>query len=423
MNIREILNFGYLPRVEGHLMFTVDVKTGNAQVEVMEGVRLFEGFVRGRKYDEVPYIVSRICGLCPCSHNLCAIKAIEDAFEIQPSEQTIKLRKLIVFGEVIQSHLAHLYLLALPDYMGVKDVFDIYKKYPEEVKIGLKLRENANYMLEVVGGRPVHPISTTINGFLKIPTQTQLKELLNKMKESVEYAVKTVELFAKLEIPNFERKTEYVALKNENEYGLYDGKVVSSEGLNVESKDYMETVVETVKPYSTAKFSHRNGKPFYVGALARVNLNKDQLNENAKKLMENMRLNFPSYNPYHNNLAQALEVVHCVEESIRILEELLSTGLKNEKGEVKVKPGKGGSVVEAPRGVLYHSYVFDEEGYVKEASVLTPTAQNVANMEEDIRVILPTISSLPRKQMIRKIESLIRAYDPCISCSVHLTQI
>ena len=423
MNIREILNFGYLPRVEGHLMFTVDVKTGNAQVEVMEGVRLFEGFVRGRKYDEVPYIVSRICGLCPCSHNLCAIKAIEDAFEIQPSEQTIKLRKLIVFGEVIQSHLAHLYLLALPDYMGVKDVFDIYKKHPEEVKIGLKLRENANYMLEVVGGRPVHPISTTINGFLKIPTQTQLKELLNKMKESVEYAVKTVELLSKLEIPNFERKTEYVALKNENEYGLYDGKVVSSEGLNVESKDYMETVVETVKPYSTAKFSHRNGKPFYVGALARVNLNKDQLNENAKKLMENMRLNFPSYNPYHNNLAQALEVVHCVEESIRILEELLSTGLKNEKGEVKVKPGKGGSVVEAPRGVLYHSYVFDEEGYVKEASVLTPTAQNVANMEEDIRVILPTISSLPRKQMIKKIESLIRAYDPCISCSVHLTQI
>ncbi len=423
MNIHEILNFGYLPRVEGHLMFTVDVKTGNAQVEVMEGVRLFEGFVRGRKYDEVPYIVSRICGLCPCSHNLCAIKAIEDAFEIQPSEQTIKLRKLIVFGEVIQSHLAHLYLLALPDYMGVKDVFDIYKKHPEEVKIGLKLRENANYMLEVVGGRPVHPISTTINGFLKIPTQTQLKELLNKMKESVEYAVKTVELFAKLEIPNFERKTEYVALKNENEYGLYDGKVVSSEGLNVESKDYMETVVETVKPYSTAKFSHRNGKPFYVGALARVNLNKDQLNENAKKLMENMRLNFPSYNPYHNNLAQALEVVHCVEESIRILEELLSTGLKNEKGEVKVKPGKGGSVVEAPRGVLYHSYVFDEEGYVKEASVLTPTAQNIANMEEDIRVILPTISSLPKKQMIKKIESLIRAYDPCISCSVHLTQI
>jgi len=423
MNIHEILNFGYLPRVEGHLMFTVDVKTGNAQVEVMEGVRLFEGFVRGRKYDEVPYIVSRICGLCPCSHNLCAIKAIEDAFEIQPSEQTIKLRKLIVFGEVIQSHLAHLYLLALPDYMGVKDVFDIYKKHPEEVKIGLKLRENANYMLEVVGGRPVHPISTTINGFLKIPTQTQLKELLNKMKESVEYAVKTVELLSKLEIPNFERKTEYVALKNENEYGLYDGKVVSSEGLNVESKDYMETVVETVKPYSTAKFSHRNGKPFYVGALARVNLNKDQLNENAKKLMENMRLNFPSYNPYHNNLAQALEVVHCVEESIRILEELLSTGLKNEKGEVKVKPGKGGSVVEAPRGVLYHSYVFDEEGYVKEASVLTPTAQNIANMEEDIRVILPTISSLPKKQMIKKIESLIRAYDPCISCSVHLTQI
>ena len=239
MKIREILNFGYLPRVEGHLMFTVDVKTGNAQVEVMEGVRLFEGFVRGRKYDEVPYIVSRICGLCPCSHNLCAIKAIEDAFEIQPSEQTIKLRKLIVFGEVIQSHLAHLYLLALPDYMGVKDIFDIYKKHPEEVKIGLKLRENANYMLEVVGGRPVHPIRTTINGFLKIPTKTQLKELLNKMKESVEYAVKTVELFAKLEIPNFERKTEYVALKNENEYGLYDGKVVSSEGLNVESKDYM----------------------------------------------------------------------------------------------------------------------------------------------------------------------------------------
>ncbi|RLI31183.1 Ni/Fe hydrogenase subunit alpha [Candidatus Bathyarchaeota archaeon] len=416
----KILKFGYLPRVEGHMSYTVNFKTGDVHVEVLEGVRLFEGFIRGRKFDEVIYFVSRICGICPCSHNLCSIKAVEDAFQIQPSEQTIKLRKLINFGEIIQSHVGHLYFLALPDFLGFKDIFSALKKYPEEVKIALRLREVANSLIDVVGGRAVHPVSTTINGFRKLPSETQLKVLLDKLKNVRDDAAKTVELFAKLSIPDFERNTEYAALKNEAEYGLYDGYVASSEGLKVEARNYKDTVVEVVKPYSTAKFSFRNGKPFCVGALARLNINKDQLNDEAKKVMDNVGVKFPSYNPYHYNIAQAVEVVHCVEESIKIIEDLLSIGLRDEQADVKVKAGVGASVVEAPRGILYHKYSIDEDGFIREADILTPTAQNVANIEEDIRVMLPTLLNLPRKQATARIESLIRAYDPCISCSVHL---
>ncbi|MGP3667122.1 MAG: Ni/Fe hydrogenase subunit alpha [Candidatus Bathyarchaeota archaeon] len=420
MGKSKIIEFGYLPRVEGHMSYTVNFKTGNVRVEVLEGVRLFEGFIRGRKFDEVIYFVSRICGICPSSHNLCSIKAVEDAFEIQPSEQTIKLRKLMHFGEIIQSHIGHLYFLALPDLLGFKDVFQLLKKYSEEVKAALRLREVANSLVDVVGGRAVHPVSTTINGFRKLPSETQLKILLGKLKEVRSDVVKTVELFTKLSIPDFERNTEYTALKNEVEYGLYDGYIVSSTGLKIEPKNYKDTLMEVVKPYSTAKFSFRNGKPFCVGALARLNINKGQLNNEAKKVVDNAGVKFPSHNPYRYNIAQAVEVVHCVEESIKIIEELLSVGLKDERTDFKVKAGVGASVIEAPRGILYHRYNIDKDGFVREADILTPTAQNVANMEEDIRVMLPTLVNLPRKQAVARIESLIRAYDPCISCSVHI---
>ncbi|RLG16742.1 hypothetical protein DRN63_03900, partial [Nanoarchaeota archaeon] len=347
---KKVLDFEYVERIEGHLKFTVDTEKDIVQVEPLEGARLFESFLRGRKWDEIPYIASRICGICPCSHNICAVKAVENGFGVESSEDTIKLRKLVHYGELLQSHLLHLYFLALPDYMGCKDIFEIAKKDPETVKTILKLRNNAIYMADIVGGRFVHPMATAVGGFNRIPKKREIEMMLKNMKECVNAAERVVETFSKLDYPKFERRTEYVALRNGKEYGLYDGKVISSDGLDVEGGRYGKTFDEIVKPYSTAKFSYRKGHSFCVGALSRVNLNKDMLSDRAKEAIKTYGCKFPSYNPHHINIAQAIEVIHCVEKSIEVLEELKEKGINAKKVEVKPKEGIGASVVEAPRG-------------------------------------------------------------------------
>lgn len=430
--MRILVEVNLVERVEGHVGLDIEVEAIDEErinFGIKEGPRLFEEFLRGRKYDEIPFFASRICGFCPIVHNLSAIKAIENAFGVVPSKQTLEFRRALNLMEFIQSHSAHLYVLTLPDFVDRKDdLFSLKSQFPEKVKKAVSLRNDINSLIEILGGRAVHPLTTRVGGFSKLPTEKELEESLDKLERMKPIGEDTADLIADLDYPEFNLDTKYLALGRDDErYPVYDGYVTSSDGKNFESEDYSDVIEEETKLYSTAKFSRIEGETFLTGALSRVNLNAEKLSEDAKAKMEEISVEFPSDNPFHNNVAQAIEIIHSIDEIEKIYSELLSEGseegsvLGKEFGDadIQVKSGKGTDAVEAPRGTLYHHYELDEEGFVKDVDILTPTAQSAANIERDVNLMLSELGDVSEEEKKERIKSLVRAYDPCISCSVH----
>ena len=409
----------YVTQIEGHGRITFDIEKGKSSVkmEVHEGSRLFEAFLAGRRADEVAQMSSRICGVCPVVHNYAAIQAVEGAMGITPSEQTIKLRRLGLVGQMLQSHALHLYVLALPEYLGAGTVLELYQKAPEAVKRALRLRNVGNTIVGAVSGRPIHPINSLPGGFSRLPSRAQLARIKKDLKGVLDDCVETSKFVSSVKYPELQRKTEYSALDNGKYFPDYSGEIVSTEGVRAPLKDYKKYLNEAVRTYSTTKFSQRNGHGFFVGALARVNLFKDRLEDRAKALAEETKL-FPSANPFHNLVAQGIELVHYTELGIPLAGELAES-LKDERPEKIVRAGWGVGAVEAPRGTLFHSYRVNDKGIVTEADIVTPTAQNVTNIEEDLTALLNANITKPRPELVKLTEGLLRAYDPCFSCSTH----
>ncbi|OGM03286.1 hypothetical protein A3K72_03175, partial [Candidatus Woesearchaeota archaeon RBG_13_36_6] len=372
------IKLDHITKIEGHARLHVVVDDGKLQEVEMgafEGARFFEGLIIGRKYYEVPIITSRICGICSCIHVTASVQAIEDAFGVKVSEQTKLLRELVVLGERLRSHASHLYLFALPDYLGFESALAMAPKHKEEVNRALELIKLGNNIVIAIGGREMHPVAGVVGGFTRIPDKKELGALLNRLKKQKKDAIKTVELFSKLKYPKFDRQTQYFALYDKG-YSTISGDVRSFDH-KIKPKTYKEHITEVIKEYSTAKFSTINGKSFMTGALARVNNNHDTMSKDTKKLIKQLKLNSPIYNPFYNNLCQAIELVNHFDRAIEILRNLK---LKEEK-PVKVKPktGRGIAAVEAPRGLLFHDYEFDKDGKLIKANIITPTAQNLNN--------------------------------------------
>ena len=415
-------------RVEGHGDLVLDVK--NKKIEklifrIPESPRFFEAMLVGRKYDEPSHITSRICGICSVAHTLASIKATEAALDIKPSEQTIKLRKLIMHHECVQSNVLHVYFLAAPDFFGVGSVFPLIKTHPEVVNIALRAKMMANEMVRIIGGRAVHPIRTVVGGFTKLPTMEEMVKMKEMLKASYPDFEKSLEVFKKLKLPDFERETEYISITDPTEYALYDGNIKSTDGWEIDDQDYLSKINEKVVQHSTAKHCWSSRDAYFVGALARINNNYDQLSDNAKEYAQELGLKAPCYNSYMNNIAQFVEVVHSVDDSIKIIDELMETGLDEDKAmaEIKVKAGRGVGVDEAPRGLLIHDYTYDERGRIKKANLIIPTNQNYANIEKDMQALVPTIIDKSEDEIKLGCEMMIRAYDPCISCSTHFLNI
>lgn len=420
-------------RVEGHVGLDIDVDTEgkeNVKFGIAEGPRLFEKMMEGRKYDEVPFFVSRICGFCPIVHNLGAIKTLEGAMDIEPSETVSEFRRALNLMEFVQSHSAHLYVLTLPDLAGGKeDLFSLKSEFPDEIKKAVGMRKKINSMIETLGGRTVHPLTTRVGGFSKLPNEEELEEGIEKLNEMKPVAEDTVSLIANLDFPDLDMGTKYLSLGREDDrYPTYDGFVTSSDGDRFEASEYSGVIDEETRSYSTAKFSSIDGKSYLTGALSRINLNKDSLGENAKALLEEIEIDFPSTNPFHNNVAQAIEIVNSIDEIKDIYQKFLTEDIsdgelrgREMKGEadIDISAGAAADAVEAPRGTLFHYYELDGDGYVKDADIITPTAQSAANIERDINLLFSKLEDLPRDETEKKIKDLIRAYDPCISCSVH----
>ncbi len=414
------IKLDHITKIEGHAQLIVKIDKGKVkkvEVNVVEGARFFEAIVKGRKYDEVSVLTSRICGTCSPIHVVTALKAVENAFNVQISEQTKLLRELIVLGSLIQNHICHCYFLVLPDYLGYESAVQMASKYKEEVKRALRLKGLGNEIVAVVGGREVHPMTPRIGGFSKLPEKKDLDMLLEKLRNLKEDATKTVLLFKGLKYPRFLRGTRYFALKS-NKYDYLNGSISCVGGAFVPTKGY-ETYFKEYFTGSAAKHVVVEGKSYMVGALARLNNNYEKLSKDAKKLLEGIDL--PHYSPFMNIVAQTIEVVNAFDRCIEILENL---ELKEETlPKVEVKSARGIGVSEAPRGLLFHDYIFDNNGLVIKANIITPTAQNLSSMEDDIKEFLPTILNNKKEHIILNLEKLIRAYDPCISCSAHFLEV
>ena len=423
MEVRSIdIGVRQLTRIEGHGNIIVKATDGKVEKviwEVTESPRFFEVMLRGRPWHDAHVLASRICGICSVSHQLASIQATEAAFGIRPSEQTILLRKLLYCGEVIESHILHLYFLALPDFLGVGSVFPLMDSHKDAVLRGLRLKKLGNDIMERVGGRAVHPQTATVNGFSRLPSQQELLGLQSRLREALPDMEATVEFFKGLDLPDFYRETEYIALKHPDEYAFVGGYISSTDTGPATLEQYLDITNEYCVPQSTAKFTRHDRESYAVGPLARINNNYDQLNPLAKQAADGLGLKPLRYNPFMNNTVQIVETIHEVEEGIGLIDRLLQIGIHEEAIVVPVKAGRGIGGVEAPRGLLIHDYTYDENGYIVKANCVIPTNQNHANIQYDLEALVPRYLDKGEDRVRLLCEMLVRAYDPCVSCSTH----
>ena len=342
---------------------------------------------------------------------------------LEISEQTEILRKILVDGATFQSNILHALFLAMPDFLNVGSVFPLVETHKEVVLAALRLKRLANDIGDLLSGRAIHPISCVPGGFTKLPKEKELAELKNKLiKQGIPDAEFAVDVVASLadKIPQFERESEYISVYHDKEYGLYDGVICSSDTGLVPVDNYLEVTNEFIVSHSTSKHAKFNRSSYMVGALARFNNSYKSLKPLAKQVAEKLGLQAPNYNPYMNTVAQVVEVAHCIENSIELINSLLDRGIKNEKPNQKPTTyGRGIAATEVPRGILFHDYTYNRKGLIESANCIIPTGQNLANIDDDMKKLVPEIIEESKEDITKKLEMLVRAYDPCISCSVH----
>ncbi len=393
----------FITKIEGHGSFYIDWQKNEAQLNILEGERLFEGILIGRTAEESHWITPRICGVCPISHNIASLQACEQARGIKINKTAILLRKLMMAGQMIQSHFLHLFFLALPDYIGIDRGTELNKKDPRLFQIALQLKEISDEIVFIVAGRNIHPTTTTIGGFHKIPDKKALSNLLVKLEKTKTAAEKTIQLFSSLKYPALKVDLELISQK--------DDKIISSKGGSSLIKNYKQDIEEEIKDYSTAKFGKYKKHEIMVGALARL--------ANSMKPKE-YKVDYQ--NPFHNNLAQAIEILLFHSEAKNIIRQLLGTELDD---SIAVKPENvstpliGIGSIEAPRGGLYHEIQLNEERIIVCANIITPTVQNLTSIEKSANALLERYKDRPSHEKEKLLEMLIRAYDPCITCATH----
>ena len=418
MNYGKEIQIDYLARVEGEASIAVALDgQPDIKLKIFEPPRFFEGFLVGRKFDEVGDIVSRICGICPVSHMTTAILAIEQAMGIKVSEQTKILRKIMTISEIVASHLIHLYMLAMPDYYGFGGIVEMRDRFTKEITRLMRMKDVMNGLTGLIGGRALHPVTHLPGGFTTIPPMEKFAGILEQLKQIKPMAAEVVKDISRFNIPDFHSDSEYVALNNENEYAVDEGNIISTRGLNISVRDYLDSFEEVETSYAFAKKSAIKGRSsFMTGALARLNNKFDKLGAETKFLARETGFTVPNDNPFYNNFAQSLEVFDGINRCIELIE---FNKFKDEDVNVTISPGQAGAATEAPRGLLYHWYKIDRKGFVEQANIVTPTSHNFLNIEKDLKKLVEQNKDKDRDQIRLLCEQLVRAYDPCFSCSVH----
>ena len=419
----------HVTRVEGHGNIRVKASDGTierVEWQVPEAPRFFEAMCRGRSYEDIQTVVSRICGICSVTHSFAAIKATEDALGIRVSEQVNKLRVLTHYSEQLESHSLHVGYLVAPDLLGVKSVVPLVASHPDVVKSVIVLHRTGNKWMELLAGRMTHPITFKPGGFSRFPTESELRGLRASLVDAIPHAEKLVGVIQTLagKLPSFSRPTEYVAEVTPGLYTFYDGQIGSTDAAEPTDFHEFESVVnEYVSPQSTAKWCKWHRDSYAVGALARFNLNADLLLPRAAAAAKALGLTKGCRNPFMNTVAQLVECFQVIEHGLQLIDEILAHGLKPERPQSTPREGVGVGCVEAPRGILFHKYAYDRNGICVGANVCIPTNQNHANIQKDFEAFLPTILDRGEDEIRLLLEMLVRAYDPCISCSTHFLDV
>lgn len=428
MKVNLNVDVHHLTRVEGHGNIHIRVENGvlkDARWEVIETPRYFEAMLKGKHYTSAGILTARICGICSIGHCLASIRATEDAFGLEIPRAAARLRLLAKHGETLQSHSLHLFFLAAPDFVGLESAIPLIELKPEVVGIAARLKGIGNRLCDVVAGRTTHPVSLQVGGVAMMPDKKKLEALRAEIIAAVPDIEATVALFHTFQIPDFARETEFVALKGEKEYPWIGGRLVSTDKVDKPEREYLAMTNEWVVADQTTKWCKLSRESFAVGALARFNNNYAFLRPEAKKIAEGFGFKPVNHNPFMHNVAQLVEVVHVAYETLGLIDEILALPAGEPlMAEVKPRAGEGVGAVEVPRGILYHHYTYDQKGYLTAANCIIPTTQNHKNIQDDMVALAKQFGVEGQGQMTDKqlelyCSMLVRAYDPCISCSVH----
>jgi coenzyme F420-reducing hydrogenase alpha subunit len=415
----------YLARVEGEGGMYIKLKGAevvDVKLKIFEPPRFFEAFLRGRDFAEAPDITARICGICPIAYQMSAVHAMEDAFGIAVDGPVRALRRLIYCGEWIESHALHVYMLHAPDFLGYEDAIQMAKDHPEIVRRGLQLKKAGNEIVALVGGREIHPINVRVGGFYRAPTKRELAPLGQRLKWAREAALETVRWAATFPFPELEPDYEFVALSHPHEYPFNEGRLVSNQGLDIAIGEYDDHFIEEHVPHSNALHSVLKERgAYFVGPMARYNLNFEKLSPLAKEAAGEAGLGPTCRNPFQSIIVRSVEILYACDEALRLIDEYDMP----DKPAVDIEPraATGYGCTEAPRGILYHRYRVDEHGVILDAKIVPPTSQNQKTIEGDLRQFVPKYVSLPEDRLRWHCEQAIRNYDPCISCATHFLKL
>jgi len=416
-----IIELDLLARVEGTAALTLVLESDRvveAKLRIFEAPRLFEALLVGRECTEAPDITARICGICPVAYQMSACRAVEDALGMAVDGVLRDLRRLLYCGEWIESHVLHMVMLHAPDFLGFPDAPAMARQHPERVKAGLRVKKAGNSVVRALGGREIHPVNVKVGGFYRAPGKAEIAALLPDLRAAREEAEETLSWFGTFDFPSFEIDRELVALRHPSEYPMNEGRLASTRGLDVDVREFNAHVVEEQVPHSTALHARIRPRGSYLcGPLSRYALNAERLSARAEAAAARVGLDPSCRNPSRMLLVRGVEVVYALDEAIRIIESYVPPSLPSIP--LATRSGTGHAATEAPRGTLYHRYVLDDAGIIREAQITPPTSQNQRGMEEDLVAMGATLAGVPLEEARARAERAIRNYDPCISCSTH----
>ncbi|WP_334143845.1 Ni/Fe hydrogenase subunit alpha [Rhabdothermincola sp.] len=413
-----------LARVEGEgalYIETVHGQVADVQLRIYEPPRFFEAFLRGRSYLEPPDITARICGICPVAYQMSACRAIEDACGVVVDGPLELLRRILYAGEWIESHTLHIYLLHAPDFFGLDSAVQLAERDRPSVERGLRLKKAGNQLIEFIGGRAIHPVNVRVGGFHRVPTSRELQRLRPGLERARDDALATVEWVAGFEFPDAGHDYTFVSVREHDRYPVLGGRVVSNRGLDISEAEFLDRVTEEQVEHSNALHATLDGDHYLCGALARYSLNHDRLRPAASDAARRAGLGATCTNPFRSIVVRAVEVLHACEEALAAIdayEEPDTPALP-----VEPRAGVGHAATEAPRGLLYHRYVLEEDGTIADAVIVPPTSQNQPTIEHDLWHLVEDNLALDDEALTRRCEMAIRNHDPCISCATHFLEL
>ena len=421
---RKTIKVDYLARVEGEggVRITFEDRTvRNVELRIFEPPRFFEAFLRGRSYTEAPDITARICGICPVAYQMSAVHAMEDALGVTVSEPVRALRRLLYCGEWIESHTLHIYMLHAPDFLGYQGAIEMAKDHGDVVRKGLELKKVGNEILELLGGRAIHPVNVRVGGFYRAPSRRELRTLVEPLQRARDIAQAAVRFVSGFDFPDCERDYEFVSLGGAGEYPFNAGHVVSNKGLDITPQQYDAHFEESHVKRSNALHSHLRGRPYLTGPIARYSLNSDQLSPLAREAAKEAGLGATCNNPFRSIVVRAVEVLYACDEALRIIDAYQEP----ERPHLDLSPraGVGYACTEAPRGMLYHRYRLDAEGTILDAKIVPPTSQNQPSIEDDLKNFAADWLDMPDEALRIRCEQAVRNHDPCISCATHFLKL